>query len=151
MQLVYEPTWNQPGSEGASVIVPADDWATVSITPDSGLFSQTGGFGQTNSAGGPPLKTLLDWSTTFDSQFLNAELVTVSVGVGTYNQGQTGYFDDVTIGTDVTLESARRLEVIHASALGDLDPMIQSLVHGAAVASSSDVMPATATPLRRKR
>ncbi len=98
--LVYEPTWNQPGNEGSSVAVPTDDWTTVSIDGDTGLFWSTGGFGQPNTAGGPPLLTLNQWLGTFDSEFMAAELVSVSVGVGTFNQGQTGYFDNVTIGTD---------------------------------------------------
>ncbi len=99
--LIYEPTWNQPGNEGSSTAVPTDQWTDVSIDADTGLFWQTGGFGQSNSFGGPPLKTLSDWSTTFDSQFLDAELVAISMGVGTFNQGQEGYFDDVQIaGTD---------------------------------------------------
>lgn len=98
--LVYEPTWNQASNPGASVAVPTDSWVDVSITPDSGLFWGTGGFGQPNTAGGPPLRTLNEWAAAFDSQFLSADLVAVSVGVGTFNQGQTGYFDNVTIGTD---------------------------------------------------
>ncbi|TWU06978.1 PEP-CTERM motif protein [Symmachiella macrocystis] len=95
--LVYEPYWNQVSNPGASVAPPTDTWTTVSIDANSGLFWNTGGFGQTSSAGGPPLLTLADWLTTFDSAFASAELSAVSMGIGTYNQGQTGYFDNVSI------------------------------------------------------
>lgn len=93
--LVYEPTWNQaaPGSQ----LVPSDAWQDVAITATSGLFWWTGGFGQPNTAGGPPLQTLDDWMTAFDNDFATADLLAVSVGVGTFNQDQVGYFDDVRI------------------------------------------------------
>lgn len=97
--LVYEPTWNQPGFEGSSSAVPTDAWTDVAITNTSGLFWGTGGFGQPNTAGGPPLRTLDEWLTAFDSDFGGATLVTVSVGVGTFNQDQIGYFDDVSLVT----------------------------------------------------
>lgn len=95
--LIYEPYWNQPGSEGSSALVPTDDWESVAITADSGLFWWNGGFGQANSFGGPPLKTLTDWMAAFNSDFSGADLVALSMGVGTYNQGQDVYFDDVSI------------------------------------------------------
>lgn len=97
VQLIYEPTWNQSGTEGSSVAVPTGDWATVNIDFDTGLFWNTGGFGQMNSFGGPPLRTLEEWMMTFDMEFLTAELVGISIGVGSFNQGQVGYFDDVQI------------------------------------------------------
>jgi len=98
--LVYEPTWNQPGFEGSSVAVPTDTWTTVTIDEDNGLFWWTGGFGEPNTAGGPPLRTLDEWRTEFaanTTDFETAELILVSIGVGTFNQDQIGYFDDVTI------------------------------------------------------
>lgn len=93
--LVYEPTWNQPGSEGSSVAVPVDTWIDAALDADTGLWWGTGGFGKPNTAGGPPLLTLNEWASTFDSEFLDASLVSLSVGVGTFNQGQEGYFDKV--------------------------------------------------------
>lgn len=64
----------------------------------------TGGFGVLNQAGGPADKTLAEWETVLSglsSDFAGAELTVVSVGVGSFNQGQIGYFDNVTIaGTD---------------------------------------------------
>lgn len=94
--LVYEPTWNQ-SSPGTSQLVPTGDWESVAITADSGLFWWTGGFGKPNTAGGPPLNTLTDWMTAFDGDFETANLVGLSMGVGTYNQSQDTYFDDVRI------------------------------------------------------
>lgn len=91
--LTYEPYWQT----GVSVNPPSSQWNDVDIDFDSGLFWQNGGFGQTNSAGGPPLKSLQDWLATFDAGFGEASLVAVSMGIGTFNQGVTGYFDDVRI------------------------------------------------------
>lgn len=95
VQLVYEPTWNQPGQEGTSQLVPTGDWVSPAIDQDTGLFWSTGGFGSVNSAGGPPLRTLADWVSNLDPAFLDASLVGISVGVGTFNQDQIGYFDGV--------------------------------------------------------
>ncbi|MAI80696.1 MAG: hypothetical protein CL917_17275 [Deltaproteobacteria bacterium] len=91
--LVYEPYW-QPNP---MVTVPTDEWISQIITSTSGLFWWDGGFGQPNSFGGPPLRTLADWAVTFDGDFTDADLLALSVGVGSYNQGQTGYFDDVSL------------------------------------------------------
>jgi hypothetical protein len=95
--LVYEPSWNQPGSIGASSLVPIDQWIDVAIDSDTGVFWWTGGFGQPNTAGGPPLRTLGDWANEFSLDVGDSELIQVSIGVGTFNQGQIGYFDDVQI------------------------------------------------------
>ena len=89
--LVYEPYWQ---TDPLAPVTP-DDWISAVITSTSGLFWWDGGFGQPNSFGGPPLRTLSDWVSVFDSDFTDADLFALSVGVGTYNQGQTGYFDDV--------------------------------------------------------
>lgn len=95
--LVYEPTWNQPGSIGSSTAVPLDEWTDVAIDAGTGVFWWTGGFGQANTAGGPPLRTLNQWAAVFSSDFGDSDLILVSIGVGTTNQGQIGYFDDVEI------------------------------------------------------
>jgi hypothetical protein len=106
-QLVYEPTWNQPG--GGSQASPADAWQHLTITPatgggdgdGSGGWWWSGGFEVPSGAGGPPLRSLAEWATTFaaadPTDFANARVVQVSVGVGTYNLGQIGYFDRVSI------------------------------------------------------
>lgn len=106
-QLIYEPTWNQPG--GGSAAVPTDAWQTVTIGSTTGGGGDdatggwwwTGGFEVPNSFGGPPLKSLEEWASVFsaaDADFAAARVVSVAVGVGTFNQGQDGYFDEVTFG-----------------------------------------------------
>jgi hypothetical protein len=101
--LIYEPYWNQPGSIGVAAEVPLDQWTEVAIDADTGVFWWTGGFGESSGGGGPPLRTLADWATVFATNgwmapsFADADLILVSVGVGTFNLGQIGYFDDVEV------------------------------------------------------
>lgn len=90
-QLVYEPYWQQSGTP------PVDEWQNVSIDLTHGLFWTTGMFGLGNTAGGPPLKTLAGWLSAFDSGFGGAELYSVAIGIGSYNQDQTDFFDNVSI------------------------------------------------------
>ncbi|TWT99302.1 hypothetical protein Pla108_02370 [Botrimarina colliarenosi] len=104
-QLVYEPTWNQVG--GGSQASPADAWQSVSIDATTGAGNDasggwfwTGGFELPNGAGGPPIRSLGEWVTAFttaDADFADARVVSLAMGVGTYNQGQVGYFDNVSI------------------------------------------------------
>ena len=110
--LVYEPYWNQPGREGLSTPLTTDEWMTETIDTTTGRFWWTGGFGRPNGFGGPPLETIDTWATGNNQQdqngvwqgplvdFLDAELVGIRVGVGTFNQGQDGYFDLVSITRD---------------------------------------------------
>ncbi|MDA3919185.1 MAG: PEP-CTERM sorting domain-containing protein [Salinisphaera sp.] len=103
--LVYEPTWNQPS--GGSSAVPTDAWQNVAIDSNTGGSDGTatggwwwtGGFGQASTAGGPPLKSLNQWVSAFgtsaSTDFSNANVVALSLGIGTYNQNNTGYFDKV--------------------------------------------------------
>ncbi len=93
--LVYEPTWNGPSAGSTNPAVGA--WTTVNIDQSNGLFWWTGGFGQPNTTGGPPLLTLVGWKAALSSDFGDAVLFRVSVGVGSFNQGQIGYFDNVII------------------------------------------------------
>ncbi len=98
--LVFEPTWNGPGSTPGTPLSsnpPLDTWVTETIDANNGLFWWTGGFGEPNTAGGPPLNTLAGWAAQFTSDFGDALMFQVSIGVGTFNQGQVGYFDDVQI------------------------------------------------------
>ena len=87
--LVYEPylNGNSPVATG--------DWTDVQIDLNSGLFWQTGGFGQAFDQA--KLLTLGDWLTEFDADFLDAQMLLLSVGVGSFNQGQDGYFDNVSL------------------------------------------------------
>ncbi|WP_218933425.1 PEP-CTERM sorting domain-containing protein [Rubripirellula lacrimiformis] len=106
-QLVYEPSWNQPAA--GSSLPPTGDWQTVSIGSGTGAGSDsgggwwwTGGFEQSSGAGGPPIKSASEWASLFalDADFASARIVGINVGVGTYNQNQIGYFDNVVFGTD---------------------------------------------------
>lgn len=87
--LVYEPylNGNSPVATG--------DWTDVQIDLNNGLFWQTGGFGEAFDQ--EKLLTLGDWLTEFDGDFLDAEMLLLSVGVGSFNQGQEGYFDNVSL------------------------------------------------------
>ncbi len=89
--LIYESYWQGSGNPAS------DAWTHVDIDFTKGLFWQNGGFGQANSAGGPPLNTLSGWLSAFDGGFGDASLVSVTIGLGTYNPGVTGYFDNVSI------------------------------------------------------
>lgn len=96
-QLIFEPNWNQPGAAGSSTEVPAGDWVDYSFGFDTGVLWSSQGFGTFNSAGGSPLLTLEDWLTEFNSDFLGANLLSVSIGLGTYNKNNVGYVDNVGI------------------------------------------------------
>jgi hypothetical protein len=77
---------------------PSEGWSGRPIRhQQTGVFWWNGGFGQPSGAGGPPLRTLAEWAEVFSSDFDDSELIQVSIGVGTFNQGQIGYFDDVQI------------------------------------------------------
>jgi hypothetical protein len=92
-----------------SMNVPTNAWQSVSINSSTGSGANTnyggwwwdGGFNIANGAGGPPLLSLSEWVTAFQASdptdFANAHVTAVSVGVGTYNMGQIGYFDNVSI------------------------------------------------------
>jgi hypothetical protein len=98
--LVYEPYWN--GSVTSNV------WQSVSISSSTGAGGTSsggwwwdGGFGIASSSAGPPIRSLSEWVTAFQAadptNFANAHIVALSVGVGTYNRGQVDYFDNVSI------------------------------------------------------
>jgi hypothetical protein len=110
--LIYEPYWNQGGPTIADP--PADVWQAVSIGPttgqsdangdlDIGGWWWNGGFEIGSGSGGPPLRSLAEWVTAFQASdptdFATANLISVSLGVGSFNQGQAGYFDAIAIQT----------------------------------------------------
>ena len=68
-------------------------WTDVDIDFDSGRFWGTNGFGNTNSAGGSPYRTLQEWTLALSADFSDAALVAVAIGVGSNNLNQVGYFD----------------------------------------------------------
>lgn len=90
--LVFEPYVNGYGN-----FPPTDVWTDVVITPNVGGFWWTGGFGQPSSGGGPPYRTLNQWLAIMSSDFTDATVLTMQLGVGTFNPGQLGFFDDVRI------------------------------------------------------
>lgn len=95
-QLVYEP-YAQGATENSYITPTTGDWVTASIDLTIGRFWNTGMFGVGSSFAGPPNKTLSEWLTAFDVGFGNASLIGISVGLGTYNPSETGYFDSVSI------------------------------------------------------
>ncbi len=93
--FIYEPNWNQAGSVGSSVAVPTDDWYTALLNATTGVFWSTGIYGDGNQSGGPGM-TLADWDAKYLGDLASAVITGISVGVGSYNQGQTAFFDNVT-------------------------------------------------------
>ncbi len=91
--LVYEPYYN-----GNNPVTPGV-WTDVQIDLDNGLFWATGGFGQPNTQ--LTRLTLGTWLTTFDVDFLAADMQLLSVGVGSGNEGQVGYFDNVSLAYEI--------------------------------------------------
>lgn len=111
--LVYEPYLNPISTP------PSGAWQSVSINESTGNgltasdgWWWTGGFGIASSVAGPPYRSLSEWLTAFQSggdaaDFATAHVVGVSIGVGSYNMGVSGYFDAVSIVTgsfDVTYD-----------------------------------------------
>lgn len=76
---------------------PTGAWTNVDIDFTKGVFWGTNGFGNTNSGGGAPYRTLQDWLGVLDADFAQADMTTVAIGVGTNNLNQVSYFDDVRI------------------------------------------------------
>ena len=90
--LIWEPYQNGFGN------FPAQDvWHQASITPTSGTFWSSGGFGRPNGAGGCPCLTLSDYLLLSTADFAQARVVSVQIGVGSFNPGQVAYFDDLRI------------------------------------------------------
>jgi len=93
--FIYEPNWNL-GTLGNADAVPTDQWITADISGTSGTFWHTGIYNAGNLFGdGSDAFTLQDWSDLFGGDLLDATILGISIGVGTSNQGQTAFFDDV--------------------------------------------------------
>lgn len=125
--LVYEPTWNQP--TGGSAPSPTDAWQDVVINSTAGAGSTatggwwwTGGFGESNTAGGPPVRSLSEWAALFlandPTDFPSAQVVGLSVGVGTFNLEQIGYFDKVSIKVPGGIDKVYDFEVPEPASIG---------------------------------
>lgn len=103
-QLIFEPYWNNPG-----LTVTPDQWNSVSINETTGSGSDasggwwwSGGFGIGSGSGGPPVRSLSEWLTAFQTgpdslDFSGARVTGLGVGIGTYNPDQNTYFDAVSI------------------------------------------------------
>ena len=101
--LTFEPYWNS----GDNAVNPTtDQWQSVCISSTTGEGSVnsgwwwSGGFELPNGMGGAPFHSLSDWADAFnaaDSDFANARVVSVSMGIGTYNMDVISYFDNVSI------------------------------------------------------
>ena len=97
--LIYEPYW-----QGAAPT--PDAWQNVSIAATDGSGGDanggwwwTGGFNVTSGAGGPPLRSLAEWASTFQlsdpSDFATARVTAIGIGEGTFNPGEVSYFDNI--------------------------------------------------------
>ncbi|MFM2357963.1 MAG: hypothetical protein RJA61_700 [Candidatus Parcubacteria bacterium] len=102
--LIYEPNWNQPGP--GSQPPPTGGWQHLSIISTTGTGDDStggwwwnGGFDQPSGSGGVPIKSLSEWTTLFasDPDFTTARVVGIGVGLGSFNNNQVGYFDNVFI------------------------------------------------------
>ncbi len=109
--LTYEPYWNQPG--GGAPPAPSDAWQSVAITEDtgegdSGTLSNvdggwwwSGGYNESNSFGGLPVRSLEEWAAVFAASdatdFANAQVSLISIGIGGWNEFQVNYFDNVQV------------------------------------------------------
>ncbi len=104
--LVYEPYWNLVSGQPTQ-----GDWVNVAINSGTGAGNDAtggwwwnGGFNISSGAGGPPLRSLGEWAAAFQSSdptdFGNARVIGLQIGVGTYNVNQDDYFDNVSI--DIT-------------------------------------------------
>ncbi len=107
--LIYEPYWNLvPGGAGTPT---QGDWINLAIDENAGSGNDAaggwwwnGGFEIGSGAGGPPLRSLAEWAAAFQSSdatdFANARVVGLQMGIGTYNINQDDYFDNVSISTN---------------------------------------------------
>lgn len=99
-QLIFEPYWNGAVSTG--------DWQGVTIDENTGSGSDStggwwwsGGFEIASGAGGPPLRSLAEWVAAFSASdptdFANAQITGVSLGLGSYNPDTDAYADGISI------------------------------------------------------
>ncbi len=131
-QLVYEPTWNKPG--GGTENPPTGAWQSIVIDTNtgsgettSGGWWWTGGFGQGNTAGGPPIRSMGEWNALFNNDFNDALVVGLSIGIGTYNQSNIGYFDNVSYGTGSAMPTTFNFEPNSVPEPGTMALLVLSL------------------------
>jgi hypothetical protein len=110
IELKYEHYWNI-----GNAAVPLETWTVANINNSAGQMWGNGGLDLPNTSGGPRFYSFndilngtasstglftSDISSIDFSSLLSADLVNISVQVGSYNQGQTGYVDYVKMTTD---------------------------------------------------
>ncbi|MDX1785649.1 MAG: VPLPA-CTERM sorting domain-containing protein [Roseovarius sp.] len=100
-QLVFEPYAQGPGSN-AYITPTQGDWVTTTIDMKQGRAWNTGMFNIGSSKAGPPNNTLDEWLAAFDADFGEASLIGVSVGIGSYNPSEVGYFDNISLSINGT-------------------------------------------------
>ena len=108
LTIKYEHYWNI-----GNAVVPTDSWITANLDYTQGAMWSSGGLGLANSSGGPPLfnlQNILDGTASSTaalsdnlvvdfSALLDAELIGIQLSVGSYNQGQDGYVDYLSMTT----------------------------------------------------
>ena len=108
LTIKYEHYWNI-----GNAAVPTDSWITANLDYTQGAMWSSGGLGLANSFGGPPLfnlQNILDGTASSTaalsddlavdfSALLDAELIGIQLSVGSYNQGQEGYVDYLSMTT----------------------------------------------------
>lgn len=93
--FIFEPTWNLIGP-GVPTTVPTDQWLTAAIDGTNGSFWHTGLYGFDNQFGdGSDGNSLQDWLGIFGDTLLDATIIGISVGIGTFNDDVVTYFDNV--------------------------------------------------------
>jgi hypothetical protein len=118
-QLIYEPYWNN----GVQAVT-RGDWITENITANTGSGGDnsggwwwSGGFNIPSGAGGPPLRSLAEWAAAFaaadPTDFANAHIIGIGIGVGTFNQGQIGYVDNVQYRLPDVMDVTYNFEVVN--------------------------------------
>lgn len=95
-QFIYEPNWNIVKTQTQTV--PKDQWITATISGNTGFLWHTGIYGDPNLGGdGSDGFTLSEWNDKFKGDLNDALITGIAIGVGTFNQGQTGFVDNVSL------------------------------------------------------
>ena len=108
LTIKYEHYWNI-----GNAVVTTDSWITANLDYTQGALWSSGGLNLANSSGGPPLfnlQNILDGTASSTaalsdnlvvdfSALLDAELIGIQLSVGSYNQGQDGYVDYLSMTT----------------------------------------------------
>jgi hypothetical protein len=108
LTIKYEHYWNI-----GNAVVPTDSWIIANLDYTQGAMWSSSGLGLANSSGGPPLfnlQNILDGTASSTaalsddlvldfSALPDAGLIGIQLNVGSYNQGQDGYVDYLSMTT----------------------------------------------------